>query len=345
MEQQVAPHRSKPSKRPLLFPWQGVLPCQPVADKAFGSLGTYFFNLHAKDTTYDGTLENGYLVVIAAGPPCLVTRKTESGTDFGQLTAGDIFITPPCKELMWQISGQGEFIGAFLSSRYVQEVAGSLSMLRNSTVIKEKFQYKDRLVASLFEAIGEHLSAPGYQDHIYTEAMGLALCTHLLHTSRETETGSIILGRRTFSGEQMEKIRSYITAHIDQRILTSELADCVHVSHFHFYRLFKRTCGFTPQQFIKNIRLEKAKLLIEDSSLSLSEIAYKTGFTDQSHLSREFRSIYSLSPGKFRDQLLYKQNLELEFDIQKSSLLLIFSNLMQDITLELPNYIPMQLLV
>lgn len=343
MEQQDAPHRINLYERSLVFPWQNVLPCQPLADKAFSSLGTYFFRFHAQDIKHDGKLENGYLVIISAGAPCLVTRKTENGTDLGQLAAGDIFITSPCKQLTWQISGQGDFIGAFLSMRYIRDVASSLNIPDKSILIKEKFQYKDRLVACLFEAIGEHLSASGYPDHIYTEAMSRALCTHLLHNSREADAEHIHFGKRVFSCEQIEKIQHYIDERIEQRIFSAELAKCVYVSDYHFYRIFRRTTGMTPQQFIKKRRLHIARQQIEYSSLQLSEIAYKSGFVDQSHMAREIRSAFGRTPSQLRILQEHERNFSLPLET-KSSPVLAISILIQEVSQKLFDYFPAQLM-
>jgi AraC family transcriptional regulator len=163
----------------------------------------------------------------------------------------------------------------------------------------------------VFSVLEEQLEATDYHDHIYLEAMARTLCIHLLHINVVKDAARLASRQRTLSFDQMEKIRACVIEKLQERILTSELARCAHISDYHFYRVFKRTTGMTPQQFIKKCRLERAKLLMEQTSLALSEIAYKTGFTDQSHLAREFRLGYGMTPRQVRAQSEYDRNLSL----------------------------------
>lgn len=294
--------------------WQDFLPIQPFIEREFTSLGLHFSRICMENTEHSGTLENGYLVCISTGPPCLLTRQTENGLEFGQLSPGDIIITPPCQKLTWQITGKGEFTCVYASLGYIQQVAASLgAAITEPIVIRGMFQHKDGLVKELFVAIEEQLGTTEWQDHIYTEAMGRALCIHLLHTNLEKSAKESNRYQRKFSYEQMEKIRVCIAERLEGRILSSDLAKCVHVSDYHFYRIFKRTTGMTPQQFIKKYRVEIAKQLVECTALPLSEIAYRTGFTDQSHLAREFRLSYGKSPRQLRAQTEHDRNLSLAF--------------------------------
>lgn len=326
--------------------WQDFLPNQPFIGRQFTNLGLHFFRVAHADIKHSGSLPHGYIICISTGPPCILKHKTEYGEETAHLQKGDINVTPPCRELTWEIIGRGEFTCLYASQCYIEQIMASLGMgFSEPVIIQKEFKTRDRLIEAVFEAINEQFETNDYRDHVYVEAMARAIFIHLLHKNLKGSLKPWNGYQRTFSYEQMARIHACIIERLEERILSAELARCVHVSEYHFYRIFRRTTGMTPQQFIKNIRLEKARYLVEHTSFSLSEAAYKTGFTDQSHLSREFRSAYGVSPRKFRDRLLYEQNLELELDTQKSSLILIFSSLLQDIPLGLFNYMPVQLMV
>lgn len=326
--------------------WQNFLPCQPLAEKTHNNLGVYFFRFYAENTKHSGNLSNGHLIMAAINSSCLLTRKTEQSFDFGQISAGDIIVTAPCEELTWQVTGNATFIGAFLSMRYIHQIARSLNLASHKEIIIQKpFQHKDRLITSLFEAINEHLSSPGYEDHIYTEAMSRALCIHLLHASQTAVAAQLTAGKRIFSCEQIEKIQTYIDERIEQRILSCELAKCVYVSDYHFYRIFKRTTGLTPQRFIKKRRLEVAREMVENSVATLAAIAYKAGFVDQSHMAREFRKAFGATPSQLRVLQDHERNFSLPLIVEKSSPVLMISSLLQDISLGLLDYFPIQLMV
>jgi AraC family transcriptional regulator len=79
-----------------------------------------------------------------------------------------------------------------------------------------------------------------------------------------------------------------------------ELSAIAGLSIFHFARQFKHAAGVTPHHYLVSRRVERAQKLLADTDLSLSAIAFATGFSDQSHLTRHFRQIVGMTPGQFR---------------------------------------------
>jgi AraC-like DNA-binding protein len=68
------------------------------------------------------------------------------------------------------------------------------------------------------------------------------------------------------------------------------------LSRYHFHRLFRRTVGLTPGGWSRSVRLRHARDLIQ-AGARLADVAYETGFADQSHLTREFKRVYGVTPG------------------------------------------------
>jgi transcriptional regulator GlxA family with amidase domain len=79
------------------------------------------------------------------------------------------------------------------------------------------------------------------------------------------------------------------------------VARSVGLSVSHFSHLFKAETGFTPGQYLKSVRMSKAKHLVDSTDLSLKEISVLVGL-DRSHLGREFERLYGASPAKYRSQ-------------------------------------------
>jgi transcriptional regulator GlxA family with amidase domain len=98
----------------------------------------------------------------------------------------------------------------------------------------------------------------------------------------------------------MRRVREYIEAHLHDSIELVELAAIAGLSIFHFARQFKQSAGVTPHYYVIQSRIERAQELLASTDLSLSEIAFATGFSDQSHLTRHFRQLIGVTPGQFR---------------------------------------------
>lgn len=92
----------------------------------------------------------------------------------------------------------------------------------------------------------------------------------------------------------------YLNKHYQESLDLDLVAEKVHMSKYHFCRLFHKATGATFLGYLNNIRLTKVHRLLLETELSLADIAKKTGFTSTAHLSRIFRSVYHMSPREFR---------------------------------------------
>jgi transcriptional regulator of acetoin/glycerol metabolism/AraC-like DNA-binding protein len=98
----------------------------------------------------------------------------------------------------------------------------------------------------------------------------------------------------------MRRVREYVAAHLSESTDLAMLAAVAGLSIHHFARGFKQTTGMTPHHYLTQKRVERARDMLANSDLSLSEIAYAVGFSDQSHLARHFRQMLGVTPGQFR---------------------------------------------
>jgi len=78
------------------------------------------------------------------------------------------------------------------------------------------------------------------------------------------------------------------------------MAETVNLSPWWLGHLFKTNMGTSPERFLAQIRLEKAKRLLEDSFLSVKEIMSEVGMSDAGHFSRSFKAAYGVTPTKCR---------------------------------------------
>ena len=102
------------------------------------------------------------------------------------------------------------------------------------------------------------------------------------------------------SAGAMRRVREYMEVHLGESIDLSMLAGVAGLSVHHFARQFKQSIGVTPHHYLTQKRVERAQEMLAQTDLSLSEIAYAAGFSDQSHLARHFRQMLGTTPREFR---------------------------------------------
>lgn len=86
----------------------------------------------------------------------------------------------------------------------------------------------------------------------------------------------------------------------------TEFAQSVNLSVWRLCHIFKSDVGMPPIKYLRLLRMERAKGLLESSFLSVKEIAFQVGLNDESHFVRDFKSTYGYSPAIYRSQ--YKRN-------------------------------------
>ncbi len=102
--------------------------------------------------------------------------------------------------------------------------------------------------------------------------------------------------RGQLSKQVIADINRYVRENVGSSFTINDLADLAKQNRFNFPRLFRRTVGVSPHQYVLRMRLRYARELIL-SGCSLAEAAFAAGFADQSHMSSWIRKSYGLTPG------------------------------------------------
>jgi AraC-like DNA-binding protein/ligand-binding sensor protein len=100
----------------------------------------------------------------------------------------------------------------------------------------------------------------------------------------------------------VRRARAYIAGHLEDPVSLDEIAKAMHVSTFYFCKMFKKATGLTFTDYLGRVRVEKAKSLLLNPHLRVSEIAYMVGFQSLTHFNRVFRHLTGESPSHFRDK-------------------------------------------
>ena len=116
----------------------------------------------------------------------------------------------------------------------------------------------------------------------------------------------------------MDKIMKIVNTNISNPGLNVEtLADQVGLSRVHIYRKLKELTNLSARDFIKNIRLKQAAILLKEKDLTISDVAYASGFTTLSHFSSSFKELYGMSPTELKQN--YFQEITVDTTINKIS--------------------------
>ena len=139
-------------------------------------------------------------------------------------------------------------------------------------------------------------------DHFYAEALGGVLCHELmrLNGGRQLPPAGQAGGLAEW---QKKRLVEYIEAHIDHPISIATMAEIVRLSPYHFARAFKRSFGVPPHRYHMMQRIEATKILLGKTSVPVTEIALRLGFSETSSFTAGFRRLTGLSPSEYRRSL------------------------------------------
>jgi AraC-like DNA-binding protein len=102
--------------------------------------------------------------------------------------------------------------------------------------------------------------------------------------------------------KRVEKIIEMMREDVRGELSLSQFAQSVNLSVWRLCHIFKSDVGMPPMRYLRLLRMERAKDLLESSFLSVKEIGYRVGLNDESHFVRDFKATYGLSPACYRTQ-------------------------------------------
>jgi AraC-like DNA-binding protein len=106
------------------------------------------------------------------------------------------------------------------------------------------------------------------------------------------------LRRRGKEHRGVKAAREYLDEHAPENISLASLASLVGLSPFHFCRVFRDVVGLTPHAYQTQIRVRRAKQLL-GQNVPIAEAAVEAGFYDQAHLTKHFKRVVGITPGRY----------------------------------------------
>ena len=186
-----------------------------------------------------------------------------------------ILNTPVVEQLCRSFGAQGAYRKVFT------ENGGSFCALSPEDVIQADslFLKVQRCLEEKGELCGARLFG------LFTELMEIGLSYKKEETADDSRFGDIL---------------AYISANALEKIAIDDICDYAHISKYHLCRLFKEKVGVTIGSFIKSRRLSIAKQLLAETDLTVTAIAHKCCFTDNSFFTKTFTAEFGMTPTLFR---------------------------------------------
>ena len=98
------------------------------------------------------------------------------------------------------------------------------------------------------------------------------------------------------------EVIEFIESNLQNELELSDIAELVGLSPSRVRHIFTAAVGLSPMRYMRLRRLQKAKVLLEETLLSVKEIMVKVGLNDASHFVRDFRNEYGLTPKRYRSR-------------------------------------------
>lgn len=116
-------------------------------------------------------------------------------------------------------------------------------------------------------------------------------------------SNQVLVQQQNSEPPTITRAKQFIAEHSTEDLSLGEVAKAVHTSTFYFCKMFKKATGINFTDYVSRVRIEKAKSLLLNPNLRISEIAYEVGFQSLTHFNRVFKRIVGASPTQYRERL------------------------------------------
>jgi AraC-like DNA-binding protein len=221
-----------------------------------------------------------------------------------KVKGGELFVTFP-----GELHGTGEFpeekgemywiiinMAGMGKTRRFLHFNGALAAewQRQLLQLPRHFKGNSRLKAILDQAFQHHAQNSGLLDHIWVQHLLAGFLLAVISCSQSAGTRKI--------EARMEKIDAYIRTHMDEPVMLPVLAAQAGLSLSRFKSWFKEATGTTPLDYVLKHRIQHAQAALRKGKLSITAIAYETGFQNAQYFSTVFKKFTGLTPGAYKQR-------------------------------------------
>ena len=241
-----------------------------------------------------------YMIVAYRHGTTPMARQFDGRWTRERCVPGDVSLLTRAEESHWHWTGDIDVVHVYLSPQMLAKVS-SEAMDRDvrDVRLRDVLKAHDPAIANAANAIAEESVQQDFGGQLYVEALATQMAVHLL---RKYSSVSYRQSREScgLSVRQARRVSEYIDSRLETPLTLDEMATLLGISTWHFLRQFRARFGCAPHAFVIQRRIERARCLLLRGDLPLKEIATTCGFSDQAHMTRQFRRHLGITPGAVR---------------------------------------------
>jgi len=186
----------------------------------------------------------------------------------------------------------------YIPQKHLANLTYSIAGVKDLFFLNKANPYNNNLQHLVSQFIQESREKKaGYKHQL--ESLSTQIIIELL---RNTDNNASEKMNRREIGARLSilKVVEHLHDNYNQGFTNEELLDIANLSPYYFIRLFKKETGRTPQQYLVELKIDKAKELLSFSNYSVTEICFLCGFSEHSHFSKVFKKLTGLTPLNYR---------------------------------------------
>jgi AraC family transcriptional regulator len=213
---------------------------------------------------------------------------------------GDIDIIPPGIASRWELQEKDTALILSVAASLLNMTALECGVDPARVEIVNRFQMRDSQMEHIGWALKAEIESGCRSGWLYFDSLGAALAACLLDRHSSLSRASRIESQG-MSGRRLREVLSYVEDNLSRELSLKEIADVAGLSVSHCNAAFRKSVGMPLHQYVIRRRVDRAKTLLSEGELSISQIAVEAGFAHQSHLAYHVRRLLGVSPMSLRE--------------------------------------------
>src|SRR5215510_5448480 len=224
----------------------------------------------------------------------------------GKMLSGEIAIIPAGSSWVCRSEGAESptILLLYMRPLFVRSAGGELDFAHEGGLTPQ-IGFRDKHICHVAMSLLHELNEANLVGRLYADSLATGLAIQLVRLYSMLK--DVHVGHGGMAPHKLRKAIALIEHHLSDeeegRVALRAVAQDVSMSYFHFSRAFKQSMGMTATNFIAERRIERAKKMLEETELPISEIALRSGFSSQSHFTTAFRRLAGATPKAFRAAL------------------------------------------